>query len=372
MRIGYLGVAFVAATFLGLALTFAGSTFYGFYERAPRLWGLTPLEDQNLGGVLMTGEQALVFLAAIVTLLLRLLDEEEERERLRPAPALRAAVLGANDGLCSNLSLVMGVAGTHWRMTSAATPSSSPAWRAFSRAPARHGHGRMGPVRPSPDSAAVAQATGAPTKALSSTGSAPGTIACVSRACSSVVRTMSFARAKLSSCVGTGPTRLPERVAGCVPPHRAVRLERVERRHAEELEVVERLEVGAVDHRRALRLEADRDARAGEPRAVVRDERDVGDAADADEARRAPALADALADRVEHVAVVEVGDRAADRLGERRTDCDDDLRRVVAGLARVPVGHDRLRTGDVAEERRAGATTCGSDCRSSQRSPSRR
>ena len=43
----------------------------------------------------------------------------------------------------------------------------------------------------------------------SSSGSAPGSIACVSRACSSVVRTMSFARAKLSSCVGTGPTRLP-------------------------------------------------------------------------------------------------------------------------------------------------------------------
>ena len=43
----------------------------------------------------------------------------------------------------------------------------------------------------------------------SSTGAAPGTIACVSRAWSSVVRTMSFARAKLSSCVGTGPTRLP-------------------------------------------------------------------------------------------------------------------------------------------------------------------
>src|SRR5579864_8375289 len=42
-----------------------------------------------------------------------------------------------------------------------------------------------------------------------STAGAPGTIAAVSRACSSVVVTISFARAKLSSSVGTGPTGCP-------------------------------------------------------------------------------------------------------------------------------------------------------------------
>lgn len=81
LRIGYLGAAFVGTTFLGLALTFAGSAFYDFYESAPRLWGLSPIEDQNLGGVLMTGEQALVFLAAISAMLVRLLNEEDARNR---------------------------------------------------------------------------------------------------------------------------------------------------------------------------------------------------------------------------------------------------------------------------------------------------
>ena len=38
------------------------------------------MQDQNLGGVLMTGEQAIVFLAAIVWQLLRLLREEEQKE----------------------------------------------------------------------------------------------------------------------------------------------------------------------------------------------------------------------------------------------------------------------------------------------------
>ena len=186
------------------------------------------------------------------------------------------------------------------------------------------------------------------------------------------MRTMSFARAKLSSCVGTGPTRLPEGVAGGVPPHRAVRLERVERRHPEQLEVVERLQVGAVNHRRALRLQADRDARAGQARAVVRDERDVGDAADADEARLAAAFPHALADRLEHVAVIEVGDRAADRVRERRADRDDDLGRVVACARPRRLRTRSARQPDDSPRSAAGATTCGSDCRSAQRSPSRR
>jgi putative membrane protein len=81
VRIAYLGAAFVASSFLGLAFTFSNTPFYGFYESAPRLWGLSAIQDQNLGGVLMTGEQALVFLAAISAMVLRLLKEEEARER---------------------------------------------------------------------------------------------------------------------------------------------------------------------------------------------------------------------------------------------------------------------------------------------------
>jgi cytochrome c oxidase assembly factor CtaG len=81
IRIAYLGAGFVGSIFLGLALTFGGSAFYDAYEAAPRLWGLSPVEDQNLGGVLMTGEQAAIFLAAITYFLVRLLKEEEQKER---------------------------------------------------------------------------------------------------------------------------------------------------------------------------------------------------------------------------------------------------------------------------------------------------
>ena len=74
--LAYLGAAFVGSSFLGLAYIFSTRAFYSFYESAPRLWGLSPVRDQNLGGILMNGEQTLVFLAAIAWFVWRLLEEE--------------------------------------------------------------------------------------------------------------------------------------------------------------------------------------------------------------------------------------------------------------------------------------------------------
>ena len=74
--LAYLAIAFVGSSFLGLAFIFSNHPFYSFYEHAPRLWGMSPIRDQNLGGILMNGEQTLVFLGAIGWYVLRLLDEE--------------------------------------------------------------------------------------------------------------------------------------------------------------------------------------------------------------------------------------------------------------------------------------------------------
>ncbi len=91
-RIGYVFAAFVLSAFLGLALTFS-PPIYGYYESRPeRLWGITAEQDQNLGGILMSTEQALVFFAAIVWLLGRLFREEAEAEE-RLAAEQRAAGL---------------------------------------------------------------------------------------------------------------------------------------------------------------------------------------------------------------------------------------------------------------------------------------
>jgi cytochrome c oxidase assembly factor CtaG len=75
--LAYLGAAFVASSFLGLALIFSSRPLYSYYEHTQRLWGLSPVRDQNLGGILMNGEQTLVFLCAIGYYLWRLLSEED-------------------------------------------------------------------------------------------------------------------------------------------------------------------------------------------------------------------------------------------------------------------------------------------------------
>jgi len=79
--IAYLGAGFVASSFLGLAFIFSSRPFYTFYEHAPRLWGLSAAHDQNLGGIVMNGEQTIVFLLAIGWYVWRLLEEEDERGR---------------------------------------------------------------------------------------------------------------------------------------------------------------------------------------------------------------------------------------------------------------------------------------------------
>jgi cytochrome c oxidase assembly factor CtaG len=90
-RIGYVFAAFIFSAFLGLALTFS-PPLYGYYEERPRLWGITAEQDQNLGGILMSTEQAIVFFSAIVWLLVRLFREEAEAEE-RLAAQQRAAGL---------------------------------------------------------------------------------------------------------------------------------------------------------------------------------------------------------------------------------------------------------------------------------------
>src|SRR5690606_26351366 len=49
---------------LGALFTFSGQPLYPFYAAAPGLWGATPREDQQLGGVLMWIAGGAVYLGA--------------------------------------------------------------------------------------------------------------------------------------------------------------------------------------------------------------------------------------------------------------------------------------------------------------------
>jgi cytochrome c oxidase assembly factor CtaG len=72
----------VPPTVLGLIFTVAPHAFYDFYARAPRLWGLTPVADQQFAGVVMFGAGNLIYFVAVVMVFWRVFsdparDEEE-------------------------------------------------------------------------------------------------------------------------------------------------------------------------------------------------------------------------------------------------------------------------------------------------------
>jgi len=76
-KAAYLFAAFVLASPLGLLLALIPRAIYPFYVHAPRTWGPRPLGDQQLAGVTMAAEEALVFFGAFTVYLLRFLRDEQ-------------------------------------------------------------------------------------------------------------------------------------------------------------------------------------------------------------------------------------------------------------------------------------------------------
>jgi putative membrane protein len=62
---------------LGVALAFAPSVIYPFYAHQPSYWGITPLEDQMMAGLVMALEQSIVMGIALVVLFVQMLNETE-------------------------------------------------------------------------------------------------------------------------------------------------------------------------------------------------------------------------------------------------------------------------------------------------------
>jgi putative membrane protein len=74
---GYVFLAFALASPLGLLLALIPDAVYDFYESAPRLWGLSALHDQQLAGMTMAIEEAIVFSVAFAVSFVRFMRREE-------------------------------------------------------------------------------------------------------------------------------------------------------------------------------------------------------------------------------------------------------------------------------------------------------
>lgn len=65
---------------LGIGITFAPNPLYSFYEDAPRVWGLSALDDQAVAGAIMAIEQSVVMGIVLAVLFVKALEESERDE----------------------------------------------------------------------------------------------------------------------------------------------------------------------------------------------------------------------------------------------------------------------------------------------------
>ena len=96
--IGYIAAAKAGLAALGLYLAWSSSALYPYYEQTPRIWGLTPVEDQNVGGVLMMVEQSFTLVLVMVTLFVRALTKSEEEQLRRERLEERAEAAPVRSG----------------------------------------------------------------------------------------------------------------------------------------------------------------------------------------------------------------------------------------------------------------------------------
>jgi cytochrome c oxidase assembly factor CtaG len=87
LRLGGMGpIAYMASTkllvgFLGIMLAFAPQLLYDVYDHPGTRWGLTPLDDQHVAGLIMALEQSIVMGIALAWLFARMLGEAEEEDQ---------------------------------------------------------------------------------------------------------------------------------------------------------------------------------------------------------------------------------------------------------------------------------------------------
>jgi putative membrane protein len=83
-RLLYLFVTGFPMELQALLFLASGSVVYDFYGRSPGLWGLPPLEDQQIAGLIMGGLGQVASFVAITWLFFRYLDREGTEASPRP------------------------------------------------------------------------------------------------------------------------------------------------------------------------------------------------------------------------------------------------------------------------------------------------
>jgi cytochrome c oxidase assembly factor CtaG len=76
-KAAYVFAAFLLASPIGLMMALVPDPIYDFYAEAPRLWGLSPILDQQIAGVSMAAAEAVVFFAVFAFFFARFFAEQD-------------------------------------------------------------------------------------------------------------------------------------------------------------------------------------------------------------------------------------------------------------------------------------------------------
>ena len=97
LRLIFLGVTMFQNVALGAGITFQTSTLYPYYATRARLWDISPLSDQQAGGLVMWIIGTMMIMTALLITTAIWLDREEKRSRKEEAKmdALMAASMSS-------------------------------------------------------------------------------------------------------------------------------------------------------------------------------------------------------------------------------------------------------------------------------------
>ena len=81
-QMGYLFILSIAQIIVFAIITFAEEPIYEFYVQAPRIWNLSPLLDQQLGGIIMKVGSGIYFVALMIIIFFKWFNQEEAIRKL--------------------------------------------------------------------------------------------------------------------------------------------------------------------------------------------------------------------------------------------------------------------------------------------------
>ena len=81
----YICLLMIPMSIVGMVVTYADEVLYPAYESAPRMWGLSPQQDQLIGGLIMWIPGSLVYIALLTVVFFKWAGEAEADEKAESA-----------------------------------------------------------------------------------------------------------------------------------------------------------------------------------------------------------------------------------------------------------------------------------------------